>query len=225
MTIGKSLCKAGIIAFLICLPATFLIAQEESPANFKHSVYIGGGFGMPRGDMRQFMASSGLVRFGYGYRVGRYFQVDLSWDVVWRAAGIGITQQSLVGEIRITDSEHFVPFGGRVILPLAKNRLEFFAGGGGAYLRYEEDADIPGAHVYGNSYVDYDCPSCTSRDGWGYYGNAGANIALDRRQRVWVGVEVRYVRGRTSGVLLSPDAPYATSDRWINSAVNLSYRF
>jgi len=216
--------RIGLMAASACLLSVALIAQDESRPQ-RNRFVIGGGVGLPAGDLKRWMSPAALVRVGYGRRVSRHFQMDLGLDAVVGAAGINITQQSLVGELRIHDVEYMVPFGGRAILPLAEDRFELFAGGGGIYLRYDEEAEIPGLKCYGSCYYEIPCPSCTSRGGWGYYGTAGVNFALDRRHRVWLGLEARYTKGTTSGTLLSTVAGFETEDRWLSTSMNLVFRF
>jgi hypothetical protein len=221
---GLFLSRIGFPALVICLLAPCLTAKEiPKPKVLKHSFALGGGSGIPGGDLSRLMSSSALVRLGYGYRLRIHLQLDLGLDAVMRAAGISISQQSLVGEIRVRDDEIMVPFGGRAILPVLKDRLEVFAGGGGAYLRYEETAEIPGVDAYNS----FPCPSCTSRDGWGYYATAGINVALHRWRSasVGVGVETRYFKGNTSGKLLGAGASFGTSDSWFNPTLNMMIRF
>ena len=214
--------RRSLMASLACIPALPLTAQDESRP-WKHTFVLGGGVGIPAGDLRRFMSSSAAVRLKYGYRFTRNLQADLGLDAVIRAAGISITEQSMVGELRKRDDEYMVPFGGRAILPLAADRLELFAGGGAAYLRYTESADIPGLKYSG--WVEVPCPGCTSRSGWGMYGTAGANVALERRKHVWLGVEAQYIKGTTSGKLLGNGARFETKDRWLNATMNLILRF
>ncbi len=145
------------------------------------------------------------------------------------AAGVKRVEQSAVGDIKISDSEVLIPFGARAILPLAHDRFELHAGGGGTYLRYAEEASVPeGVTVtclYGPCYVDVDCPACTSRGGWGYYGMAGAAISLDRRHRCWLGLDTRFVRGRTRGQALGAVPGFRTKDQWVNTAIDLIVRW
>ncbi len=225
MRISTFLCRVYSLALAFSLLAPSVAAQSESPSARKNQITLGGGAGIPGGELRQSMSSSALVRVAYGFRIRRHFQADIALDVVMRSAGISISQQSLVGEIRIRDDEYLLPFGGRAILPLVSYRLELFAGGGVVYLRYEETAEIPGLDVYGDGYVNIPCPTCRSRAGWGYYGTAGLDFALDRGQRVWLGVEGRYIKGRTSGALLGSGAPFGTNDTWFNPSMNLKFRF
>src|SRR6185503_20018183 len=125
----------------------------------------------------------------------RYFQADVGVDVIFQAAGVRDFQDTIIGRIKIRDNETIVPFGGRGILPLGSDRIELFGGGGGAYLHYGESVQVPGSGDNSN----FRCRTCRSRGGWGYYTNAGANVALERRRRFWIGVETRLIHGKTNG--------------------------
>ena len=216
--------RMGLMAALACMLSVPLTAQEVSRPQ-QNMFVIGGGVGLPAGDLEHLMSSAALIRVGYGYRFRRFFQADSGLDAVVGAAGINISRPSLVGELRIRDFEYMACFGGRAILPLAEDRLELFAGGGGAYLRYNEEAEIPGLNYYGSGVIDVPCPGCASRSGWGYYGTAGFNVALEQRHRVWLGVEARYIKGATSGNLLGTGARFKTEDQWLNTSLNLAVRF
>ncbi len=221
MALIRFLCGFCLL-FLIGLPVPALIAQDEPPTPSSHFFFAGGGAGIPHDDIHHLMSSSALVRLGYGYRILPHIQADIALDIIFRAAGISLSQQTWIGEIRVRDNEILLPFGARAILPLGR-RFELFAGGGAAYLRYEEEAEIPGYPQ--NEYGSVPCPACTSRDGWGYYGTAGFNIAIEHKRRVWVGLEGKYLHGSTSGVLLGSGTPFGTDDSWFNPSFNLIFRF
>ncbi len=227
MIIGDPL-RRSLLALLLIFTALPLAAQDESRLR-RGTLVLGGGAGIPSGDLTQFLSSSAAVRLKVGYRITRYLEANVGLDVVMRAAGISKSQQTWVGEIRIKDSEYMIPFGGRAILPMAAGWVELFAGGGGAYLRYDEEADIPGLSYsgdpYGSSSIDIPCPACTARSGWGYYGTAGVNIALERRKRVWVGIETQYLHGSTSGTLLGNGVRFETNDGWFIPTFNVVFRF
>ena len=221
MTICEFL-RRSLTALLASVLAVPLSAQDTSRPR-KNTFAVGAGVGIPAGDLRQFMSLSGAIRLKYGYRFTRNLQADVGLDAVIGAAGIDISQQTPVGELRIRDVECIVPMGGRAILPLAADWLELFAGGGVVYLRYSEYADLP--DLVHTGYVDVPCPGCTARSGWGFYGTAGINIALERRKRIWLGMEAQYIAGTTSGKLLGTGARFETKDRWLNTAMNLVFRF
>lgn len=184
---------------------------------------------MPTGELKQYMATRPAIRIGYGYRLHRYFQADIAVEGVFGAAGVRVSQQSLIGELRLRDSETLVPFGGRAILPLAKGRLEFHGGGGGAYLHYGEEVEVPsGVSVYTGgmpAVVSVDCPSCKSRGGWGYYGAAGAAVALDSRRLFWLAASTRLMKGTTNGQPLGSVPAFRTNETWLNTSLEFGVRF
>jgi hypothetical protein len=175
------------------------------------------------------MSPASLLRLSYAYRFHRNLQAEAGLDALFGAAGVYRVESTVVGDVKINDSESLIPFGARALLPLARNRLELSAGGGGAYIFYSEDAGVPeGVKVfcpYGNCSVSVDCKSCTSRSGWGYYGVAGAAFSLNASRRLWRGLTGRFVRGTTAGQSLGSLAPFETRDQWFAAAVDLSYRF
>jgi hypothetical protein len=89
-------------------------------------------------------------------------------------------------------------------------RLLLSAGGGGAYLRYTELLRQP------SDFFRFECPVCSSRSGWGYYGLVGGSVALDRRQLFRLGVTARVYQGHTDGEFLGLVPPIRTRDRWVN---------
>ena len=206
---------------------TVRATAQERP--LKNSFELGGGAAVPAADLRPYMSSSFLLRLGYGYRLHRNLQADFGLEGVFGAAGVKRVERSAVGDIKIDDSEVLVPFGARAILPLAHDRFELHAGGGGMYLHYAEEASVPeGVTVicyYGSCTVDVDCPACRSRSGWGYYGRAGAAISLDRRHRCWLGLDTRLIRGTTSGQALGSVPEFRTKDQWVNTTIALIFRW
>ena len=73
---------------------------------------------MPRGELRPLFSDSFLAGVEYGYRFHRNFQLDAGFDSVFGAAGVNDWLPTAFGNLRIRDFQSFVPFGGRVILPL-----------------------------------------------------------------------------------------------------------
>ena len=57
-----------------------LVAQS---GHQKHFLTVGGGAGVPSGDLQRFFSDSPAFRFNYGYRFHRYFQVDAGMDVAF----------------------------------------------------------------------------------------------------------------------------------------------
>jgi hypothetical protein len=201
MQTGKIL-SMGLMISVAYAMTTPLMAQSNS---WKNMFTIGAGVGIPAGDLKQFMSPSAALRFKYGHRFTQNIQADLGLDMVIHAAGIN--------EMRKRDYEFAFPIGGRVILPLSSDCFELFAGGGGAYLKYNEA-------IWGNI-----CSGCASRGGWGVYGTAGANVALERLRHVWLGIEAQYLKGTTSGKLLGTGVAFESKDGWWTTTLNLDYRF
>lgn len=207
---------------LVCLLATPLAAPLlAQPLARQFSVSIGTGGAIPREDLASFMTTSSLLTVGFGYRPIRYLQADLGMDAIFHAAGVRGFEDTIIGRIKIRDNEILVPFGGRAIIPLASQRIELFGGGGPAYLHYGESVEVPGS----GSDSSFNCQTCRSRGGWGSYAIAGVNVAVERSQRFWVGVQSRLVHGKTNGDPLGAVPPLQTQDTWINTAAVFLVRF
>ena len=74
------------------------------------------------------------------------------------------------------------------------------------------------------SRVQVGCPTCSARDGVGYYGLVGVDFALTHGQALRFGVFTRIVQGHTNGASVGL-ASDRTRDRWINSFATLSLNF
>ena len=125
------------------------------------------------------------------------------------------------GNLRIRDYQQFLPFGGRVILPFADDRVHIYGGGGGAYIRYSERVRQP----YQGYGYQIDCVECASRDGIGYYAKAGVSVALDRMQMFRVGFSTKVYRGATEGDPFGPIPEFETRDRWMMLMGTFSFNF
>lgn len=193
-----------------------LSAQDWFP---RHNLTFGAGAARPRGELRPFLEDSPGVSIGYGYRFHRYFQGDLGLDILFGAARVRDFLITQIGDLRIKDREYFIPLGARAIAPVARGRLLFSGGGGGAYMRYSERVNQP------SSYFRVDCPVCTSRSGWGYYAQVNTSVFLDRSQHFRAGVTSRFLRGYTSGESIGPVPGVRTKDRWINLFAELGFSF
>ena len=186
---------------------------------YRHTVSVDGAAVLPRGELRSLFADSFGLGFDYGFRFHPYFQVDTGLKTVFGAARINDYLDSAFGRLRIRDYQFFVPFGGRVIVPLANDRIQFYAGGGGAYLRYTERLRQPGDNFR------IDCDVCASRHGLGSYGIAGADVALDRYRHFRLGGGARVIRGNTEGDPLGNVPARRTTDRWIDAFARFSFSF
>ncbi len=203
-------------ALLLLAVMTPLLAQTNYP---KHNFTLGAGAGLPGGELSGFFANRPGVMVGYGYRFHRYFQADFGLDAVFGAARVRDFLSTDIGNLRIHDMQYFLPFGGRVVLPIGGGRVLASVGGGGAYLRYSERLQ------QASSYYRVECPSCTSRSGWGNYGLAGASMALDRYQRFRVGLTAKVYRAHTDGEPLGALPPMRTLDRWVNLFADFTIGF
>ncbi len=203
---------------LVLLMAAPVFAQIPFAKNY---VTIGGGAGIPGGELKPFLDTSPVLRVGYGYRFLRNFQADIGFDTVFYAANIKDYQSTQFGDLRIRDFQFMLPLGGRAVLPLASERLLLYAGGGGAYLRYQERVRQP----FSGTGYRIDCPTCRSRSGWGYYGLLGMAYALDRNQHFRIGFTTRVYRATTSGDAFGPLPAFSTKDQWVNTAAEFTVSF
>jgi hypothetical protein len=203
-------------ALLLLVVMTPLLAQTDYP---KHNITVGVGAGLPGGDLSGSFADSSGLTVGYGYRFQRHFQADFGLDTVFGAARVRDFLITDIGDLRINDRQYFLPFGGRVVLPIGGGRVQASLGGGGVYLRYSERLQ------QASSYYRVACPSCTSRSGWGEYALAGASMALDRYQRFRVGVTAKVYRAHTNGEPLGNLTATRTLDRWVNLFADFTIGF
>jgi hypothetical protein len=187
----------------------------------KHYITVGGGGGVPGGEIGSGLVTSPVFRLGYGYRFHPYFQADLGFDTVFHAAKVRDFVSTQFGDLRLKDYQYMLPMGGRAIIPLRDNRILLHAGGGGAYLRYQERIRQP----FGGSNFRLDCPSCRERSGWGYYGLVGVSVALDRSQNFRFGFSSRVFRANTSGDAFGPLPAFTTRDQWVNTAAEFTISF
>ena len=214
---------AWVLASLLLTPGAFAQFRLGGGGYQKHSFAIGGGAGIPRGDLQSLLDTSPALRINYGCRFMKNFQADIGFDTVFHAANIRDYYESQFGDLRIKDYQYFLPMGGRVIIPLVSNRLQLQAGGGGVWMKYSERIRQPLSG--GNSSFRLDCPVCTSRSGWGYYSMLGASYALDRSQLFRLGVTTKLYRGQTSGDPLGPIPGIQTNDQWLITAAEFSINF
>jgi hypothetical protein len=199
----------------------FLAGAVFCQEYYKHNFHLDIGAALPRGELEPLFEESVLLGFGYGYRFHEFFQADVGFDTAFGAAGVRDFIPTEFGSLRIKDYQHFLPFGGRVILPFAGDRVEIYGGGGGVWLRYSERIRQP----FSNYGVRFDCDVCGARNGVGYYGLAGVSIALDRGQHFRLGGGARVYRGNTDGDPFGDVPPRETKDRWVNVFGRLEFRF
>ncbi|MEZ5401476.1 MAG: outer membrane beta-barrel protein [Bryobacteraceae bacterium] len=191
--------------------------MAQSPYR-KHFISVGAGAGVPGAEVSRYLDSSPLFRVAYGYRFARNFQADVGFDTVFHAAKIRDFYESDFGDLRIKDYQFMLPLGGRAVIPIGRVLLS--AGGGGAYMRYQERVRQP----FGNNFR-IDCPVCRERSGWGYYGLLGLSVALDRYEHFRLGVTTRVYRGRTEGDAFGSLPAIRTRDTWVNTAGEFTFSF
>lgn len=182
-------------------------AQSPYP---RHNFNLGFGAGVPKADLVGAFDPKAGLSVGYGYRFHPNFQADFGFDTVFGSGNVRDFVDTAFGYRRIRDFQYFLPLGGRAILPLARGRLLIFGGGGGAYMRYQEQLSQP------NQYIRLDCPDCTARSGWGYYATAGFTVFLDRYQRFRIGAAPKIYRGHTDGGPIGNIPGIRTRDHWVN---------
>ncbi len=186
----------------------------------KHNIWGGMGIAMPRQELQPGYQNAFGWTVGYGYRPIRYLQLDAGYEGSYNAADVDdYYDQPAFGPLRIRDYQTFIPFGARVVYPMAGGRFEIFGGGGGAYLRYSEHMQQPG------DYYNLGCPVCRSRDGFGWQALAGFNVGIVPSNAIKLGVFTRVYDGETSGQPVGSIWPGKTKDKWVNTYLTLSFSF
>jgi hypothetical protein len=182
------------IIVLLCLLAASAPAQSFPRYDFTLSGGTGTCLGQCYGpeDTSPSLGATGGVRITPG--------IELE-------AGVFATINPLAQECDrfgcLTPSSNFiwVPFGVRFIFPIAHDRLEFSAGGGGLFDHFSTSAPL--------DFAGYDY------SGFGGYVKASLALALDRHKHFWFGV--------------TPRANLANSgnyrDRWFLITGDLGVRF
>ncbi|MDX1980506.1 MAG: hypothetical protein SFV51_09580 [Bryobacteraceae bacterium] len=211
----RNLILLGGLALLPVLAA----AQENYPRFPKHNFTLGLGAGVPQADLRTLFDPKVGMNFAYGYRFHRNFQLDAGVDSVFGAAGVRDFVDTELGAQRIRDFQFMVPAGGRAIIPLAQGRLLLFGGGGGAYLRYQEQISQP------SDYYRIACPYCTARSGWGYYATVGFQVFFDQYRRFSLTLAPKVYRGHTDGQPLGAVPALRTRDHWVNVMAQFGFSF
>lgn len=204
--------KRYLWVFFVAVP---MFGQWYTRNNFT----VGLGAARPRGDISTGFGDAPSLSVGYGYRFHRNFQADVGLDTGFGAAGVRDYLLTPFGYSRIRDYQFLVPFGGRAILPFFGERFQLSGGGGGAYMRYSELLHQP------SFYYQIDCPSCSSRFGWGYYALVGVNSALDRGHHFRLGVTTKMYRGHTNGDPFGSVPPVRTKDQWLVMVAEFGFSF
>ncbi len=204
------------LAPLAVLAAGTVSAQSAFP---RHHFTGSLGAAVPGQDLAGNFSPSFGFGANYGYRFLRNFQFDVGAEGALGSARVRDFLDTNFGPRRIRDFQFFLPIGGRVVLPLAGDRAEVFAGGGGAYVRYFEAVSQP------NQFIRIDCPFCGARNGFGYYGLAGFRFRPGSWRGIWVGGSVRLTRVETSGDSFGPIGPARSRDRWITPMLEFGISF
>src|SRR5688572_14440669 len=127
----------------------------------------------PRDDLSNLLSTNGGIGFSYYYRPIRWLAAEAGYETLFGAAEIREWVQTGYGNLRIRDYQQFLPFGGRVILPLANERIQIYGGGGGAYIRYSERLSQPPYYGY-----RFECPDCAL--GWPWLLRGGRSYCRAR---------------------------------------------
>jgi hypothetical protein len=204
------------VLLLGLLPWAATLRGDDFP---HHNFTFGAGAALPRGDVGPILGNAPGISVGYGYRFHRYFQADLGLDVLFGAADVEDYLNTGIGYFRIKDREYFVPLGGRAIIPVFSGRLLFSGGGGAAWMKYAERVNQPSYDFH------IDCPSCTSRDGWGYYARGNVSYFLNRDRNFRVGETTKVIRGHTSGEPIGSVPGFRTYDKWLNIFGEVGFSF
>ncbi len=211
---------AGVLTLLVAAAPGALAQFNSGRSGYqKHSFSVGGGGGSPRGELQPLLSTSPAIRVNYGYRFLKNFQADIGFDTIFHAAKIRDFYESSFGDLRIKDYQYFLPMGARKVIPVARNRVQFHAGGGAAWMTYREQIRQP---FNGDSGFKIDCPVCSTHSGWGYYALLGSTVAIDRGQMFRLGFTTKLYRGRTSGDSLGPIPGARTNDQWLTTAAEFS---
>lgn len=193
-------------------------ASPSFGQSFQRHHFTGGlGVATPQDELNDYYQSAFSWTIGYGYRPVSFFQIDLGYDGAYNSARVNDYYESdTFGAVRIRDFQHYVPVGGRLVLPLAGGKAELYGGGGGAYMRYSEGLRQP------SDYYRIDCPVCNARDGFGFYALAGGNVAVNRSQTLRLGVTTKMYKGTTDGLSVGIIPAAKTKDRWVNVYFHLT---
>jgi hypothetical protein len=143
--------------------------------------------------------SAPVLEMSFGYRVWRFVELQTGLTMAFQPSP---QQCNAHGCVDPDDRVYWVPFGVRLVAPIAWQRVEIFAGGGGLYENYSVSN---GRQLFADA----------SRSGWGGYFEGGAAVRLDQRGHWWVGA--------TPWFLLA-NPPYAR-DRWFTIAPSVSFRW
>ncbi len=151
----------------------------------RHSLTIGAGNAVPTGYNNNYLDPGTAVELNYGHRFTRFIQADIGFESSFNKDYRGYNPK--FGSGLTTNTNFFVPAGGRIVIPIWNGKLEPSFGLGGVY-RYDK----------GNSFQSHQ---------GGVYGLGGVTYALDSQQRHRVGITIRYLN------IMSAGAPHP---QWVN---------
>lgn len=178
----------------LILIVPFLCVSAFGQDGGRNTVSIGAG-GTFAGDMLRTEDFSSGPSFSatYEFRLFRYLAPEIGLlDLLPNQ-----TQYSKYGTSVVRERVTLLSFGVRGVLPLARDRVELFAGPGGA-------------HIWSNeSYVTgYNAPS------WLFQIDGGIRFAIDGKRRFWVGPRCAFVRdgGRPT-------------EEWVSFTGDFGFRF
>ncbi len=198
------------LSLAVALGISTEMASQTLAERSSISVSVGGETGL--GD--EFKGSGPFTGANYEFRVGRFFSIDAGQDT-WLPAGrtavpfsflpgptggtiSPILLSTTVTGVTVPVSTRFVTtaFHGTVrgILPLAKGRVELFAGIGPGYAWNLEGSPLPSGPI-----VDAE---------------AGAQLALDKGQRFWLGAGIQYFLNFRHD-----------EQEWLASSASFTFRF
>jgi len=230
--------KQNLSRLAVALLVASAVRAEERPKNYRPFAFdIGGGILKPQGPMRKWkLVEAGGVRkplflepgslsLSFGYRPVRYFQLDAGFDfTAGSATSMRRTIQTTGGERKVVDNLLAAPFGGRLVLPLFKERFLISAGGGAAFLRNSE-AGVPEPTGDPYTYEVVKCTSCQSRSGWGPYGLVQVLYVAGKNRRFGMGCTGRWTQAQLTGGFLPNYSRSQTKDNWLFLGGTMSFRF
>jgi len=228
-----SLRWTALAALLLC-PAG--LAQGPVPLR-KIVVELNGGIQQPQGPMRAwrgtdgaalFRSQSGWFGFGLGIRAARYLQFDVGFEGGPSVIAPGSPQGAVSNQEKIEDripdgGPLFVPFGVRIVLPLASERVIIGLGGGGSFLT-SADANVD-AEIGGQKLKVCASGPCVSRRGFGGYALARMEYLVGRERRVGIGIVGRFTRAKLHGSFLPVFNGSRDHDQWLQLGGTVSIRF
>jgi hypothetical protein len=207
-----------ILYFCATLLATTAAFGQSSDDFHKNNLWVGIGPAIPTGNASNYLQAAPLFGFGYDYRFNKYFGADAGFQIAFGAANNQNAVQTDLGPVQGGDHEYMIPLGGRFFIPLPYKRVEVSAGGGAMYLHYSETAPS-------NGYYSSTCYTCTSRGGWGGYGEVVARYFLDENHNFSVGTILQFISGTTNGQQVGNVPANKTTDHWTNLMFTFGFSF